>query len=193
MATEVNVEEKTQEQAEEKQAVTIEQLEALQTQLEATRKAQSGSDRTVKELQDLLKQRETEAEESQKSEKQKFDDRLKQLEDAKNEAEQSALAEKQRNLAMQLLNAQGIKAPTFLTRLIGKDDDETTANIEEYIKEKLDDKLAIADSFAKDHGVKIQKGNGDQSMKALGDMTDAEIDAMSDAEFLKVQERSKKR
>ena len=181
--------ESTEDQKEEKQAVTIEQLEKLQAQLEETKKAQSGSDRTVKELQDKLKQRELDAADDKKTAAEKFADRLATLEKDKLQAEEDKLKANQKSLAMGLLNDKGIKAPAYLNRLLGKDDEETEAKIEEYIKEKLEDQLAIADQFARNNGRKVNKGKTD--VKTLDDYTDEEIDSMSQEEFLKVQERSK--
>ena len=198
MTDEVIVEETTQEQ-EENQTVTREQFDELNSQLEASnkmfeelKKAQSGSDRTVTELQNLLKQTKEKAEEAGKTEKQKFADRMTAIETelAGEKAEKQKAILK--GLAIQLLSDKKISAPKYLNRLIGKDAEETEANIMDYIEERLALELSVADEFAKNNGRRVQKTSGKGDMKTLDDFTDDEIKSMSDAEFLKVQERSKK-
>ena len=181
------------------QTVTREQFDELNAQLEASnkmfeelKKAQSGSDSKVTELQNLLKQTKEKAEEAGKTEKQKFADRMTAIEtelaDEKS-AKQKAIL---KGLAIQLLSDKKISAPKYLNRLIGKDAEETEANIMDYIEERLALELSVADEFAKNNGRRVQKTSGKGDMKTLDDFTDDEIKSMSDAEFLKVQERSKK-
>jgi hypothetical protein len=175
--------------------VTIEQFEELNAQLAESKKmfddlkkAQSGADSKVTELQKLLKQKEEEG----KSEEEKYADRLKSIEDEL----QATKAEKQnailKGLAIQLLGEQNLKAPKYLDRLIGKDAEETEVLITDYIEEKLADKLIIADEFARNNGRKVQKNKGKDDFKTIEDYSDAEIEAMSAAEFQKIQNRSKK-
>lgn len=181
------------------QTVTIEQFEVMSAQLEESKKlfedlkkAQSGSDSKVTELQNLLKQRESEAKEASKTEKEKFADRVKAIE---NELE-STKTEKQaailKGLAIRLLSDKEIKAPKYLDRLIGKDAEETEANITEFIEEQLERDLLAADKFVKGAGRTVQKTHNKDGMKLLEEYSGEEIKAMSDDEFLKVQERSKK-
>ena len=171
--------------------VTIEQFEELRKQLEETRKAQSGSDRTVTELRKALELKEKEAENASKTQEEKFAERLQQIEDELN----STKAEKQRailkNHAMQLLTENGVKSPKYLDRLIGKDAEETEELIMAYVEDQLETKLSAADEIAKRGGRKIEKGKSD--MRMLSDYTDEELASMSDDELLKVQERSKTR
>lgn len=181
------------------QTVTREQFDALNTQLtesnkmfEDLKKAQSGADSKVTELQKLLTQTKKEAEESGKTEKQKFADRVEALENRNTETEVREQKAILKGLAIQLLSDKKISAPKYLDRLIGKDAEETEANIMEYIEERLALELSVADEFAKNNGRTVQKAKGKGDMKTLEDYTDAEVAAMGDDEFLKIQERSKK-
>jgi len=171
------------------ETVSIEQFQELQRQFAETKKAQSGSDKTVTELKKLLLEREKEADEASKTSEEKFAERIKALEVDKEQAIAEKLKADQRSLAIQLLNDKGIKAPGYLNRLLGKDAEETEALITEYMEERLSVELSVADKFAKDNGRKVNKGKTD--VKTLDDYSDEEIDSMSQAEFLKVQERSK--
>jgi hypothetical protein len=197
MATDVIDNQGENTEGNENETVTIEQFQALNTQLEESRamfekikEAQSGSDKKVTELQQLLRQKQEEAAEANKTAEEKFADRMaaieSELERTKTEKQQAIL----KGLAVQLLGDKGIKAPKFLNRLIGQDAEETEALINDYIEERLEVELSVADKFAKDNGRKIQKSTkGD--FKTLDDYTDEELQKMPKDEFLKVQERSK--
>lgn len=174
-----NQDNSTDDQKDDVQTVTIEQFEDLNTQLAESKKlfddlkkAQSGADSKVTELQKLLKQKE----EDEKTEEQKFADRLKGIE---NELE-STKAEKQaailKGLAIQLLSEKKITAPKYLDRLIGKDAEETEANIMEYIEERLALELSVADEFAKSNGRTVQKMKGKGDFKTIEEYSDAEIE-----------------
>ena len=177
------------------QTVTIEQFEELNTQLAASKKmfddlkkAQSGADRTVTELQKKLKLKEEEG----KTEEQKFADRVKSIEDELEATKREKQAAILKGLAVQLLSENKTKAPKYLDRLIGKDAEETEALIMDYIEEDLARKLEAADEFAKGNGRTVQKNKGKGEFKTLDDYTDAEIEAMSNSEFQKIQDRSRK-
>ena len=183
------------EDPEEVQTVTIEQFEEMNTQLAESKKmfddlkkAQSGSDNKVTELQKLLKQKE----EDGKTEEQKFADRVKLIEDELESTKVEKQAAVLKGLAIQLLSEKKIKAPKYLDRLIGKDAEETEALIMGYIEERLALELSVADDFAKNNGRTVQKNKGKGDFKTLDDYSDAEIEAMSSAEFQKVQDRSRK-
>lgn len=195
MADEIidSLDESTEDQ--EVQAVTLEQFEALNTQLAESKKmfddlkkAQSGADSKVTELQKLLKLKDEEG----KTEEQKFADRVKSIEDEL----QATKAEKQaavlKGLAIQLLSDNKVSAPKYLDRLIGKDKEETNALIMDYIEERLALKLSVADEFAKTNGRTVQRTKGKGDFKTIEEYSDEEIDAMSAAEFEKIQNRSKK-
>jgi len=180
--------------------VTIEQFEETQKEnaeikkmLEELKKTQSGSDSKVTELQNLLKETKEKAEEAGKTEKQKFADRMTKIETELSDEKAAKQRAVLKGLAIQLLSDKGIKAPKYLNRLIGKDAEETEAFIMEFIEEQLERDLAVADEFAKNNGRRVQKAKGPGDMKPLDDYTDEEIDAMSTDEFLKVQERSRKK
>ena len=194
MAEDVNLEETTEEQ-EEVQTVTMEQFEELNTQLAASKKmfddlkkAQSGSDNKVTELQKLLRQKE----EDGKSEEQKFADRVKTIEDELKTAKDEKQAAVLKGLAIQLLSEKKIKAPKYLDRLIGKDAEETEELIMGYIEERLALELSVADEFAKSNGRTVQRNKGKGDFKTIDEYSDAEIEAMSSSEFEKIQNRSKK-
>jgi hypothetical protein len=195
MSEEIVVTEGEGTEEQEVQAVTMEQFEELNAQLAESKKmfddlkkAQSGADSKVTELQKLLKQKE----EDGKTEEQKFADRVKSIEDEL----QATKAEKQaavlKGLAIQMLSENKVSAPKYLDRLIGKDSEETEALIMDYIEERLALKLSVADEFAKNNGRTVQRNKGKGDFKTLDDYSDAEIEAMSNSEFEKIQNRSKK-
>ena len=182
MADEANVDNGTQEQTEQKseETVTIEQFRGLQKQLEETRKAQSGSDRTVAELRKLLEEKEKAAEDAGKSAEQKYAERIAEIENKLKQAETEKTRATQESLAVRLLSDAGFKkTPKIFGRLVGNSDDETTALIQDYIEdmkardaaEFLDDARANAVK-PRDSNVKIQDG------KSIHDYTDAELKKM---------------
>jgi len=179
---EENVETVTRVQFEQMKA----QSEEIAKQFDALKKSQSGADSKVSELQKLLKLKEEEG----KSEEEKFADRIKAIEtelQSEKQAKQQAIL---KGVAISLLGEKGLKPPKYLDRLIGSDAQETEANINGYIEERLELELSIADNFAKNNGRTITKSKGD--VKTMDDYSDAEISAMSNAEFEKVQDRSRK-
>lgn len=189
MADETNPVETTEEQTEEKQTVSAEQFEALQKQLEETRKAQSGSDRTVQELKELLKQREQEAEEQQKTAEQKMAERMAEIESKLQSAEKEKSYMAQKSQAVEMLSAEGLKAPKYIDRLIGDNEAETQELIAAYIEEKKADALNANADYAKKNGRKLESGKPD--FKTIDDYSTAEIKAMTAEEFDKVMARSK--
>lgn len=160
------------------QTVTIEQFEELKAQLEATKSAQSGSDKTVKQLQDLLKQKEAEKEAAVRTESERIEAIEKELRNSK-EREEKAVQEK---IALGLLANEGLKAPGFLSKLIGKDDAETQANIAEYIEDHKTAGLQKADEIAKKSGRKIVDVNPGK----YDGLTYAEMSALPNEEFDKI-------
>jgi septal ring factor EnvC (AmiA/AmiB activator) len=171
---------KEEEGKEDEQAVTAEQLAEVKRQLEETRKAQSGSDKRVKELQEMLKQKEREAEEAEKSAEQKAEERIAEIEKKLQQAEREKQHATQRGLAQQLLSDEGIKAPSFLDRLIGESDEETEAAVKEYIESIKQTKLSAADEFAKKNGRKVEggKSGGPTTYEDLKGMSREEIEAL---------------
>ena len=194
MAEEIdNQDEGTEDQ--EIQTVTMEQFEELNTQLAESRrlfddlkKTQSGSDKTVTELQKQLKQKE----EDGKTEEQKFADRVASIETELEATKAEKQAAVLKGLAIQLLSVKKVKAPAYLDRLIGKDAEETETLIMGYIEERLALELSVADEFAKNNGRTVQRNKGKGDFKTIEEYSDAEIDAMSSSEFEKIQIRSKK-
>ena len=102
-------EEKTNQAAEpngeqdETQTVTAEQFEEIKRQLEETRKAQSGSDRTVAELRKALEQKEQEASNEKKTVQQQAEERIAEIEKKLQQAERDRFTATQKGLAQQLL------------------------------------------------------------------------------------------
>lgn len=160
------------------QTVTIEQFEELKALLEATKSAQSGSDKTVKQLQDLLKQKEAEKEAAVKTESERIEAIEKELRTSK-EREEKAIQEK---IALRLLADEGLKAPGFLSRLIGKDETETQANINEYIEDHKNAGLETADKIAKKSGRKVV----DVKPGMYDGLTYAEMAALPNEEYAKI-------
>lgn len=174
------------------QTVTAEQFAELQRQLEETRKAQSGSDRTVAELRKALEQKEKDAANAEKTAQQQAEERIAEIEKKLQQAEAEKQRATQRGLAQQLLSEEGIKAPSFLDRLIGSQDEETEAAVKEYIESIKQTKLSAADEFARKNGRKVTETDKSKGGGTLDDYTDEQIQAMTNEEFLKVMERSKK-
>jgi hypothetical protein len=145
----------TEEQTEEKQTVTAEQFAELQKQLEETRRAQSGSDRTVAELKKLLEQERAEKENASKTAEEKFAERIAALEAQTKQAEQKARMASLRSKATDLLTEAGLKAPAFLDRLIGDDDEATEELVKAYIEDKQETLTEGRKSFAKENGRRV--------------------------------------
>ena len=179
-------------EAQQEQTVTAEQFAELQRQLEETRKAQSGSDRRVKELMEQLKQKEQEATEAEQTAEEKLSERIAEMERKVQEAEREKATATQRSLATQMLSDEGLKAPSFLNRIIGESDDETEAAVKEYIETIKASKLSAADEFARKNGRRVTETDKSKGGGTLEDYTDEQIQAMSDKEFGEVMERSKK-
>ncbi len=162
----VNPDEGTEEQ-EEKQTVTAEQFEELKNQLnetkkqlEETRKAQSGSDRTVAELREEIKKKEQALSNVEKTAEQKYEERLAEMEKKIHETERERTLASQRSVAVELLNNEGLRAPKYLDRLIGEDEEATKALISEYIEDKKATKLEERQEYAKGNGRKVNSGDG---------------------------------
>lgn len=172
----------TEEQTEEKQTVSAEQFASLQKQLEETRKAQSGSDRTVQELKELLKQREREAEEQKKTADEKMAERMADIESKLKAAEREKQLALQRSVAVELLSEVGLKAPKYLDRLIGEDAETTEAMIKDYIADKQAAVLQGKDEVAKKHGRVVTKTDP----TGYGGMTYKEMASLPESEFNKI-------
>lgn len=172
----------TEEQNEGNQAAMAKQLEALQKQLEETKSAQSGSDRRVQELTELLKQREQAAAEEKKTAEEKMAERMADIEkqlQAERRDKQMAL---QRSVAVELLSEVGLKPPKYLDRLIGEDAETTEAMIKEYIADKQAAVLQGKDEVAKKHGRVVTKTDP----TGFGGMTYKEMSALPAGEFNKI-------
>lgn len=192
-----NQAERTEEQKEEKQTVTAEQFAELQKQLEETRKAQSGSDRRVKELTDMLKQKEQEASEAEKTAEQKFAERIAALEAKAKESDRAAQRAQQRSVAIGLLSQEGLKAPGFLDRLIGENEEETQTLIKDYIDTLKGQKLSAAEEFARQNGRTVtdpdKGGYGGMSYKQLVQLPEAEFNKIPQEIIDKAVEAERKR
>jgi hypothetical protein len=166
------------------------QNEAILLQNGAVKKAQSGSDKTVTDLRKQLK----EQEDAGKTEVQLLAERLEAQEKKTAISEQKEIFANQKALALQILGikGEGVGVPKRLDQWLGKDDEETEANIMEYIEEELAKQLKFKDEFAKNNGRTVQRNKGKGDFKTLEDYSDAEIEAMSTTEFEKIQSRSKK-
>lgn len=172
------------------QTVTREQFAELQRQLEETRKAQSGSDRTVAELRKALEQKEQEAANAEKTAQQKAEERIAEIEKKLQAAEAEKERATQRGVAQQLLSDEGIKAPKFLDRLIGKDGEETEAMVKEYIETVKQTKLSAADEFAKKNGRKITETDKSGGPGTFDDYTPEQVKAMTTEQYEAVWQRT---
>jgi len=192
-----NPAEGTEEQKEEKQTVTAEQFAELQKQLEETRKAQSGSDRRVKELTDLLKEKEQKANDAEKSAEQKFAERIAALEQKAQQSDKAAHMAQQKAVAIGLLGDAGLKAPKFLDRLIGENAEETQTLINDYIETLNGQKLSAAEEFAKKNGRTVtdpdKGGYGGMSYQQLVQLPEAEFNAIPPEIIDKAIEAERKR
>lgn len=176
----LNPEEKTGEETE--QTVTYEQFVELQKRLDETKSAQSGSDRRVQELTELLKQREQAAAEEKKTSEEKMAERMAEIESQlQNERRDKQLA-LQRGVAVELLSEVGLKPPKYLDRLIGEDAETTEALIKEYIADKQAAVLQGKDEVAKKHGRVVTKTDP----TGYGGMTYKEMSALSAGDFNKI-------
>ena len=172
----------TEEQEAEEQTVTYEQFIQLQKKLDETKSAQSGSDRRVQELTELLKQREQAAENDKKSADEKSAERMAAIEQKLADAEREKKLAMQRSVAMELLSEVGLKAPKFLDRLIGEDAETTQALVKDYIEDKQASVLQGKDEVARAHGRTVTKTDP----SGYGGMTYQQMQALPDAEFNKI-------
>ena len=166
----------------EEQTVTYEQFIQLQKKLDETKSAQSGSDRRVQELTELLKQREQAAENDKKSADEKSAERMAAIEQKLADAEREKKLAMQRSVAMELLSEVGLKAPKFLDRLIGEDAETTQALVKDYIEDKQASVLQGKDEVARAHGRTVTKTDP----TGYGGMTYQQMQALPDAEFNKI-------
>ena len=151
-----NGEEQTAEHAEEKETVTAEQFQEMQDRYEQILKAQSGSDKKVKELMDELKQEREDKEKNKKTSEQ----RLIELEQKWREAERATERAEMKNYANQLLSAENIKTK-FIDKLLGSTKEETEENVKDFIEEQKALKASVADEFARLHGRKVTDSSGE--------------------------------
>ena len=172
----------TEGQEAEEQTVTYEQFFQLQKKLDETKSAQSGSDRRVQELTELLKQREQAAENDKKSADEKSAERMAAIEQKLADAEREKKLAMQRSVAMELLSEVGLKSPKFLDRLIGEDAETTKALVKEYIEDKQASVLQGKDEVARAHGRTVTKTDP----TGYGGMTYQQMQALPDAEFNKI-------
>ena len=172
----------TEGQEAEEQTVTYEQFIQLQKKLDETKSAQSGSDRRVQELTELLKQREQAAENDKKSADEKSAERMAAIEQKLADAEREKKLAMQRSVAMELLSEVGLKSPKFLDRLIGEDAETTQALVKEYIEDKQASVLQGKDEVARAHGRTVTKTDP----TGYGGMTYQQMQALPDAEFKKI-------
>ena len=166
----------------EEQTVTYEQFIQLQKKLDETKSAQSGSDRRVQELTELLKQREQAAENDKKSADEKSAERMAAIEQKLADAEREKKLAMQRSVAMELLSEVGLKSPKFLDRLIGEDAETTKALVKDYIEDKQASVLQGKDEVARAHGRTVTKTDP----TGYGGMTYQQMQALPDAEFNKI-------
>lgn len=168
------------------EAVTLEQFDALNKQLEESKKmfedlkkAQSGSDKTVTQLQKLLEQKEKESQNERKTLEQRTADELAEMkaELAKERAEKIFVNNK--SMATQMLIDADLRVPRTLDRLIGKDEEETKANIQAYIEDRQDDNASQKDKEAKRYGRKIT----DTTQKSIEKMSYEDMVNLSDEQF----------
>lgn len=174
-----STEEQTQQEA---QTVSAEQFAELQKQLEETRKAQSGSDRRVQELTQMLEQREQKAEEEKKSLEEKNAERMAQLEEKFQNSEREKQMAFQRSIAMEMLGEVGLKSPQYLDRLIGDDEAQTRELIQSYIDDKQAAKFEGKEEVAKKHGRTVTKTDP----SGYGGMSYQEMQKLPDSEFNKI-------
>ena len=172
----------TEGQEAEEQTVTYEQFVQLQKKLDETKSAQSGSDRRVQELTELLKQREQAAENDKKSADEKSAERMAAIEQKLADAEREKKLAMQRSVAMELLSEVGLKSPKFLDRLIGEDAETTQALVKDYIEDKQASVLQGKDEVARAHGRTVTKTDP----TGYGGMTYQQMQALPDAEFNKI-------
>lgn len=182
MSDETNPAVETEEVQEEVQTVTAEQFEDLKKQLEETKRAQSGSDRTVAELRKQLEQAERAKSEAEKSAEEKMAERLASIEKKLEQAETDKARLSQRSAAIERLTNEGLKAPKYLDRLIGRDDEETQELIDAYIEEKKADALNANAEYAKTHGRKVY----DTKPSTWDGLTYKDLQAMPTEEFNRV-------
>ena len=164
----------TGDQTTENQTVTAEQFAALQKQYEASqkmfedlKKAQSGSDKTVTELQKLLAQKEKERENEKLTNEEKNAKAIAELQAAIEQERSEKLYAVNKSLATQMLIDADLKVPRLLDRLIGKTEEETLKFVNDYIEDRQDDIATEKDIYAKNNGRKVV----DTTLKSMDAMS----------------------
>lgn len=173
-------------EGQEAQTVTIEQFEAVTAQLEETNKmfedlkrSQSGSDAAVTKLQKLLEQKDKEIENEKKTLEQRTADEIAEIRAELQQEKAAKMYEHNKGLATQMLIDADLRIPRTLSRLIGKDEEETMANIQAYIEDRQDDNAKAKDKEAKKYGRKVV----DTTQKTVEKMSYEDMANLSDEQF----------
>ena len=163
------------ENAEGNQTVTREQFEDLQKKFESVLAAQSGSDKKVAELQKALNDERAEKEKAKKTEA----ERLAELEQKWQAAEQQATRERLKGVARDLLTEAGIKTNAkLLERLVGADAEETQDFVKTYIEDVETNRAELAKKFDRQNGRKVAGSEDEKpnSYDALLELPPSELD-----------------
>lgn len=173
-------------EGQEAQTVTIEQFEAVTAQLEETNKmfedlkrSQSGSDAAVTKLQKLLEQKDKEIENEKKTLEQRTADEIAEIRAELQQEKAAKMYEHNKGVATQMLIDADLRIPRTLSRLIGKDEEETMANIQAYIEDRQDDNAKAKDKEAKKYGRKVV----DTTQKTVEKMSYEDMANLSDEQF----------
>jgi len=155
------------------ETVTLEQFNELTAQLEESKKmfedikkAQSGSDKTVTELRKQLEQKEKDSINEKKTLEQRTADEVAEMKKAFASERAEKIRAINESMARQMLVDADLRVPRTLSRLVGKDEEETRDNIQAYIEDRQDDNASNKDKEAKRYGRKITDTTG-KSMEAM--------------------------
>lgn len=180
---------KTAETGDEKvQTVTREQFDDLQKRLEQITAAQSGSDKKVAELTKAL----TEERKAKESTAKTAEQRIAELEQKWRAADDAARRADLRARARDLLEASGVRAPKYLDRLIGNDEEETIRNVGLFIEDEKERVAERNKEFDREHGRTVSGPTRDvpSSYDKLLEMSDEELKRMNPKEVAAIINRA---
>jgi len=126
-----------------------------------------------------IKKEKDEIANSKKTESQKLADEVAEMKDAFAKERAEKIHAINESMARQMLVDADLRVPRTLSRLVGKDAEETKANIQAYIEDRQDDNASAKDKEAKKYGRKIV----DTTQKTVEKMSYEDMAKLPDEQF----------
>ena len=116
---------------------------------------------------------------SKKTESQKLADEVAEMKEAFASERTEKIHAINESMARQMLIDADLRVPRTLSRLVGKDKEETISNIQSYIEDRQDDNASAKDKEAKKYGRKIV----DTTQKTVEKMSYEDMANLPDEQF----------